>query len=236
MNSKNNFSLNVNGEGFSGPLDLLLSLIDEQKLSLSELSLSQVTEQYLVYLDKMEEKKPEEMADFLVVATRLLLLKSKQLLPQFSLEEDDGPSLEEQLRLYKKFIEVAKKLNKNWISGERAIFRVEPTRKQTEFCPPANLSISSLQQSIEKLLNRIKPPKPLPRTHVDKAVLMKEKINQIRNWLKEKKSFSLSQILNDSKNKTEVIVTFLSLLELVKAKDLLLKQDNNFSDILVEKI
>ena len=236
MNSKNNFSLNVNGEGFSGPLDLLLSLIDEQKLSLSELSLSQVTEQYLVYLDKMEEKKPDEMADFLVVATRLLLLKSKQLLPQFSPEEDEGPSLEEQLRLYKKFIEVAKKLNKNWLSGQRAVFRVEPPRQRTEFYPPENLSISSLQQSMDKLLNRIKPPKPLPKTSIDKAVLMKEKINQIRTWLKEKKSFSLSQILNDSKNKTEVIITFLSLLELVKAKDLLLKQDNNFSDILVEKI
>ena len=72
--------------------------MNEQKLSLSELALSQVTEQYLDYLDKMEEKESEEMADFLVVATRLLLLKSKQLLPQFSSEEDEGPSLEEQLR------------------------------------------------------------------------------------------------------------------------------------------
>jgi len=221
---------------FSGPLDLLLSLIDEQKLSLSELALSQVTEQYLDYLDKMEEKESEEMADFLVVATRLLLLKSKQLLPQFSSEEDEGPSLEEQLRLYKKFIEVAKKLNKNWLEDKRGVFRIEPTRKRNEFYPPTNLSISNLQKSIEKLLHRIKPPKPLPKTHIDKAILMKEKINQIRAWLKEKKSFTLSQILNDSQNKTEVIVTFLSLLELVKIKNLSLKQNNNFSDILIEKI
>ena len=81
------------------------------------------------------------MADFLVVATILLLLKSKQLLPQFSSEEDEGPSLEEQLRLYKKFIEVAKKLNKNLLEGRRGVFRIEPTRKRNEFYPPTNLSI-----------------------------------------------------------------------------------------------
>ncbi len=108
-------------EQFTGPLDLLLSLIDGQKLNISELSLSNVTEQFLNHLDKIENKKPEELADFLVIATRLLFIKSNRLLPQFTLEEDEGPSLEDQLRVYRAFVEASKKLNKRWIFRDHSV-------------------------------------------------------------------------------------------------------------------
>ena len=75
---------------FTGPLDLLLGLINEQKMDISEVSLSKVTEQYLNKLEQMEDKQPEELAEFLLVAARLLFLKSKKLLPQFSPEEEEG--------------------------------------------------------------------------------------------------------------------------------------------------
>src|SRR3989338_1878896 len=99
---------------FSGPLDLLLSLLEESKLNISEVSLSSITEQYLTYLDTLEDNRAEELADFLVVGSRLLLLKSKMLLPQFAPEEDEGTSLEEQLRLYKVFLEASKGVNRLW--------------------------------------------------------------------------------------------------------------------------
>ncbi|HBU07134.1 MAG TPA: hypothetical protein DEB09_03550 [Candidatus Magasanikbacteria bacterium] len=224
-------------EQFEGPLDLLLGLIDDEKLNISELALSQVTEQYLRHLDKIEEKKPEDLADFLVVATKLLFLKSRLLLPQFGVEEDEGPSLEEQLRLYKAFVEASKKLNKSWLdSSIRSVFRVEPPKKPSGFLPPSNFSFESLKESINKLLYRLTPPKPLPRTHIDKSITIKEKIDQIRNLLKKGQSASFSQILNDSKNKTEVIVVFLALLELVKQKTVVLNQGDNFSDIMINKV
>ncbi|MFZ2190509.1 MAG: segregation/condensation protein A [Candidatus Magasanikiibacteriota bacterium] len=224
-------------EQFEGPLDLLLGLIDEEKLNISELALSEVTEQYLHHLDKIEEKKPEDLADFLVVATRLLFLKSRLLLPQFGVEEDEGPSLEEQLRLYKAFVEASKKLNKSWLdSSLRSIFRVEPPKKITGFLPPSNFDLDNLKEAINKLLYRLTPPKALPRTHIDKSISIKEKIDQIRNLLKKGQSTSFSQILSDSKNKTEVIVGFLALLELVKQKTVGLKQSGNFEDILIEKV
>jgi len=220
---------------FSGPLDLLLSLIDDDKLSLSELSLSQVTEQYLGYLDQMEERKPEELADFLVIATKLLLLKSKQLLPQLTLEEEEGASLEDQLRLYKKFVEAAKKLNKQWLNGQRTAFRVEPTRRPTEFIMPDNATVDKMHESLTKLLKRITPLKPLPRITVDKTVLMREKIKNIRNLLSKKGKLSFKEILENSNNRTEIIVCFLSLLELTKKSEASLQQTENFTDIVVEK-
>ncbi len=221
---------------FEGPLDLLLGLLDEKEMNISEVSISQVTEQYLDHLDSLENKKPEELADFLVVATRLLLLKSRNLLPQFGVEEEEGPSLEDQLRLYRSFVEASKKLNKSWLDKKKSVFRKEPPKKLEEFTPPNNLATENLRESIEKLLHRLTPSKPLPETHIDKSVSIKEKINQIRDFIKKNKQTSFSDLLSDSKNKTEVIVGFLALLELVKQKTVVLGQNNNFSDISIKKI
>ena len=229
---KNDFKL----EQFEGPLDLLLGLIDEQKLNISEISISEVTEQYLNHLEEVENKKPEHLADFLVIATKLLFLKSRRLLPQFGVEEDEGPTLEDQLRLYRAFVEASKKLNKKWLDGKRSVFRKEPARTAEEFVPPENLGFENLKESIEKLLYRLTPAKPLPRTHIDKTISIKEKIDYIRQMLKRNKEISFSSLLNGSQNKTEVIVGFLALLELVKQKTVGLKQKNNFSDINIYQV
>lgn len=229
---KTNFQL----EHFSGPLDLLLSLIDEEKLNISDVSLSAVTEQFLNYLERLENKKPEVMADFLVIATRLLLIKSRKLLPQFALEEEEGPSLEEQLRLYKMFVEAAKKLNKRWEDKNHSVFRVEPPRRPESFTPPKNLSLAALQESMVKLLRRLEPPKPLPQTQIDKTVLLEEKVKSIQALLKKSKNVIFSEILDDSQNRTEIIVTFLALLELVKGKEVALKQKKSFEEIMILKM
>lgn len=218
---------------FSGPLDLLLNLIAEEKMNVSEVSLSAVTEQFLNYLEKMENKKPEELADFLLIAARLLLLKSKKLLPQFSPEEEEGPSLEEQLRLYKMFMEAAKKFNKLWENEKRSIFRLEPPRRPREFAPPANLTLAGLRESMIKLLRRLEPLAPLPQSQIDKTVSLEEKIKNIQVLLKKTEDVSFSEIVNGSRNRTEVIIGFLALLELVKQKVVILKQKDNFKDILV---
>jgi len=223
-------------EQFNGPLDLLLSLIDDQKFNISELALSEVTEQFLDYLNKLENKNPEELADFLVVATRLLFIKSNRLLPQFAPEEDEGPSLEEQLRLYRAFVQTSKKLNKLWLDSNRSIFRSEPPRKIKEFVSPENFLVNNLQESFVKLLKKIEPTKPLSRAYIDKNVSIKETIERIRKILKGSKNVSFSSVLQDSKNRTEVIVGFLALLELVKLKSIALKQNKSFSDILINKV
>ena len=221
---------------FSGPLDLLLSLLEESKLNISEVSLSSITEQYLTYLDTLEDNRAEELADFLVVGSRLLLLKSKMLLPQFAPEEDEGTSLEEQLRLYKVFLEASKGVNRLWQADRRSFFRFEPPRRQLQFVAPINLSRDSLRQSMLQLVDRLTPPKPLPETAIDRAVSMKETIDRIRALLKKNRRLSFGELLTSAHNRTEAIVSFLALLELVKQKAVALRQREIFSDIVIEKI
>ncbi len=220
---------------FSGPLDLLLALIQEEKLTITEVSIAKVTEQFLRYLDTLEERRPEELADFLVIAARLLLLKSRTLIPQFGAIEDEGPSLEDQLRLYKDFVEASKLFHKRWLSSVESVFRVEPTQKPLTFVSPTNVTLEVLRKHMLQLITRLTPPKPLPQTHIDKAVSMKQKIDQIRSGLRQAGDVHFHALRADAQNKTEVIVSFLALLELVKMKVISLKQDEGFGDIIVQK-
>ena len=221
---------------FSGPLDLLLNLIGEEKLDISEVSLSTVTEQYLEYLEKIEDKAPEELADFLLVAARLLLLKSKKLLPQFTPEESDGPSLEDQLRLYQAFVQASRKLNKLWVSEVKSFFRIEPPRRPTEFVPPENLGQENLHESLLKLLKRLQPLPELPQTRLEKTTSIKEKIEHIRSLLKKAEKISFTELLESGAGRSEIITSFLALLELVKQENIILTQNDNFTDITVERL
>ena len=230
------FKLHLTEHEFSGPLDVLLTLIQDQKLSISEVSLSKVTEQYLEYLDRLEEKKPEEMVDFLVIAARLLLMKSRALLPLVFPEEEEGPDLAEQLRLYQMFVSASRALNQRWGTTARSYERLEPLHPLIHPVAPGNMTLASVHESMLQLVRRLKPPKPLPETHMDKTVSLKEKIDYIRRLISSKTSVHFSALLNDAHNKTEVIVSFLALLELVKQKALFVHQDTAFADIVLKRV
>lgn len=223
-------------EKFSGPLDLLLSLIKDNKCDISDIALSELTEQYLRYLDTLGENRAEELADFLVVGAKLLFLKSGMLLPQFAPEEEDGESLEQQLKLYKVFVDASRKVNKLWLSLYQSVFRIEPPRKQADFAAPANFSTEAMRQSLLQLIKRLRPLAPLPQTQIDRAISLKERIDKIRKLINTNKKIDFFSLLENAQNKTEVIVSFLALLELVKQKAIIFKQENTFSDILIEKI
>lgn len=222
---------------FSGPLDVLLALLDQKKMHITEIALSAVTEQYIEYLDTLSGEREQEIADFLVVATKLLLLKSRSLLPQlFPEEEREGPSLEEQLRLYRRFAEASRELNRRWEGEQCAIFRKEPPRRLETVALPAGLTLERVHESMVQLLDRIRPPKPLPKTHIDRSVSIKEKIREIQAVLKNTKSARFFGLIRDKKNRTEVIAGFLALLELAKRKEVDIKQGAAFSDIVIHHI
>lgn len=221
---------------FSGPLDLLLNLIEEQKLPITEVSISTVTEQYLEYLTSLEQESPDEIADFLVIASRILLMKAKAILPMFLPEEENGPSLEDQLRIYKKFVEASRLLNKSWLGPFRSFFRLEPVRKAEGFVPPENVTVKSVHKSMLNIVARLKPPKPLPQMEMDKTVSIKEVIERIKNLLKSHKQFDFHKSLKEKDNKTEMIIGFLALLELVKQQIVHLDQQSHFGDIMVKKV
>lgn len=229
--------LSVSLKQFDGPLDLLLSLITSKELDISEIALGEVTEQFLVSIDQLDEAKPELLADFLVVASRLLVMKSRSLLPQFAPEEEDGPGLAEQLKLYKAFVEASKVLAKQWDDKRRSYFRVEPPQKHEEFVPPENVETGMLRVIMVQLVKRLAPSKPLPQVQIDRTISIKQRIKDIRVLLKKKRTILFSDLLaNEFQNKSEVIVGFLALLELVKQQQAMLKQDEMFGDITVRAV
>lgn len=223
-------------EKFEGPLDLLLQLIDEQKLSITEVALSDITEQFIKYLDKLESERPEALADFLVIATKLVYLKSRTLLPYLQPEVDEGPSLADQLKMYQQYVEASKKIEQLWNAGKVAYGRIEPPVKLKEFVLPTNSQANDLRDSFEKLLARLKPINPLPRVNIDRGISVKERVAALWQILKTQKSFNFKNILEQAESRTEVIVTFLAVLDLLKEAKASAHQMNAFGDMEIIKI
>lgn len=223
-------------EKFEGPLDLLLQLVDQEKLSITEIALAKVTEQFFSYLDKLEKNRPEELADFLVVAARLIYLKSHSLLQYaYPEEEESGPGLADQLKLYKQYVEASRVVNSLWEANKISYGRIEPPIKNKEFVLPVNAAKENLYDSMVFLLGRLRPLEPLPKVTIDHSISIKQKMDSIRNLLKSGKELSFKNILSSAQNKTEVIVSFLAILELVKQRSVQFKQTNSFEDFLIAR-
>jgi segregation and condensation protein A len=223
-------------EKYSGPLDLLLQLIDQQKLEITEVSISDVTDQYLKHLESMENVDPEELADFLVLAGRLLLLKSKALLP-YLVTEEEPDDLEAQLKMYKEFIEASKKVEAMLLENNFCFSRTRPPQKtEIEFAPPKGLKTSELKQVFLTVLKRLDPLVKLPKQAIERTVSLQQKIFEIKDFLGKQKNIGFKHLISKSKNRTEVIIHFLAILELLKQEHLQVKQKGSFDDILIEKI
>ena len=223
-------------EKFQGPLDLLLQLIEQEKMNISEISLANVTEQFFDYLKTVEDRRPEELADFLVIATRLVYLKSRQLLPYLYPEADEGPSLAEQLKLYQRYAEASKVVERLWRRGLVAYGHIEPVPVRREFAPPLKLGASDLHAAMTLLIGRLKPLRPLPQVTIDHSVSVRQQVEQIFFKLKELKKFHFSDILKSAQNRTEVIVSFLAILELVKQSKAAIQQGKAFEEMEIRRV
>ena len=231
---------------FEGPLDLLLHLIEQEKLDISEVSLVAVTDQYLKTIEQLEELAPGALADFLVVASRLLYIKSAHLLPKppskDDEEEDTGDNLVRHLLEYRQFKRAAGELRSRE-EGARLFVRPPTTIELGELTqqPPefGELDVTLLQKALKRALARIPvappPPKVQPYT-----VTVAERIESVRSLLAEARQ-SLQQatqlsffgLLSESTSRMEIIVTFLAVLELVKQREVVARQDATFGEIVL---
>jgi len=224
-------------DNFQGPLDLLLQLIEESNLDITEVSIAQVADQFMEYLESVEEKNPEELADFLVVASRLLLIKSKVLLPSLDLgNEETGDDLEKQLKIYKEFYDASKNIEKILLQ-KKVLFAREkiPIDIDVIFNPPKNIDNNKLKKIFLEVLKEIEPIIRIPKKAMLRAVSIKEKINQIANKISQGLT-NFDELIADAKDRTEVIITFLGLLELVKKRTASVKQDDKFGEITIENL
>ena len=223
---------------FEGPLDLLLGLIEGQKLEITQISLASVTEQFLSYMKGNTNLKPQEMADWLVVAAKLLVIKSKALLPALDLspeEEQEATSLAWQLYQYKLFKEAAKILGQQDAKRRQGWGRHTAFVEKISFYPDPNVNLGALQQVMRFLAKSLEEIAKLPRKVLEEVVTISEKIEHLQKIIHEKVVFKLKELMSGAKSKTEIIVTFLALLELVKQKILSVDQEAVFSDILVKR-
>lgn len=229
----------VKVEQFEGPLDLLLQLIEEAKLDITSVSLAKVTEQYIDILNKSAEKvAASELADFLVVAARLLLIKSKALLPFLQWDEDDETEdLSKQLKIYKEYLEATRIISK-MVHAKRFSFARQKLLVKAEvgFAPPPGLVQDDLRKTFQSILSGIEPFLKLQSDTIRKTIDIQEKIQSIRERIYREATTNFSEIIKEAKDKTEVIVSFLALLELIKQRVITVRQSDNFSDITVEKL
>ncbi|MCL5667262.1 MAG: segregation/condensation protein A [Patescibacteria group bacterium] len=223
---------------FEGPLDLLLNLIEQQKLDITQIALAQVTEQFLQYIRQLEQIDPTALADYLAIAAKLLVIKSKAILPTLEVEqeeEDAGTDLEAKLLLYKQFKEVAKYLHKLDNRRRQSFGRTLTFEQKISFFPDPNTTTEALHASILAVLTGLKELDNLPKAKIREAISIQEKIDHLRVLLSSQVETKLSDLLKNAKNKSEAIVTFLALLELIKQRIFTANQETLFTDITIKK-
>ncbi|MFH1111591.1 MAG: segregation/condensation protein A [Patescibacteria group bacterium] len=226
-------------EKFQGPLDVLLQLIEQEKLDITEVSLAQVTDQYIKYLKTATELNPDEVADFLVVAAKLLLIKSRVLLPMLNLGgEEEEKDLERQLKIYKEFLEASKVINRMWNRQQVMYAREKPLilKDEPKFTPPRGLTSSILKEVWEMVIKKIEPIIKLPQTTLTKVISINEKIQELKKRILAKAHLNWYTFVAEAKDKIELIVSFLALLELVKQREIIVKQAELFQDISITSL
>ncbi|MFC1662743.1 segregation and condensation protein A [Patescibacteria group bacterium] len=221
---------------FEGPLDLLLNLIEDRELEISQISLAAVTDQYISLLRQAEDANPEELSDFLVVAAKLLLIKSKSLLPQLEKEaEDEGYRLEQQLKMYKAFLDASKEIQGQIATKRYSYYRETSILIEPVFNPPKKLKLADLAEVFKNVISEVEPYLAPPPEAVMRTVNIEEKINQIKNLIFDQSFVNFSTLLKTTKSKMDVIITFLALLELVKQRSVAVVQKDMFNEIEIQK-
>ena len=234
------YSIKINE--FEGPLDLLLHLIKESNINIVDIEINEITKQYLDYINKMEELNINVAASYLVMAAELMEIKSKSLLPT---EEDDSEEDEEEVSresLINKLLEYEKYKNmvdtfKNMEQVRQNIY-VKAPEKVSNYVDELivnndDTTVDDLLDAFKKFLERIEREKPITTKITTKEYSIKERKKNIRNILREKKKVHFNDLFEE-KNVAYIVVTFLSILEMTKEKEIIIKQDNNFDDITIE--
>ena len=224
---------------YEGPLDLLLSLIERAELDITAVSLATVTDQYLHYLSGLENAHPDEISGFLVIAAKLVLIKSEALLPRPPAhepgEEDVAESLVEQLKLYKRYKEIGGWLQERVERGLRTYLRVAPPPKVEPKLDLSDLTPEKLQTAALRVFAREKEKLALSTVIAAPRVTIREKIDLISKTLKRISQARFHGLLGDKATRLEVVVTFLALLELIKRYRVAVIQEDLFGDISIER-
>lgn len=231
-------------ENFEGPLDLLCHLIDKNKMDIYDINLSEITDQYIDYINKMEKMNLEVTSEFLVMASTLLYLKSKNLLP--SQVEDEKELTEEELlqRIieYKKYKEITKKLNEMYENNNKIVCKL-PEKIEL---PKQNVEVNYEKEKIAEIYSQIiaknasrlnQNAKNIEKIAITETYTVTDKVKEMFRELLHHKKFVFNNLFHNKKcSKPEIVTAFTGLLELSRKNKVLTNQEELFGNILVEKI
>lgn len=228
----------IKTEVFEGPLELLLNLIEKRKLFISDISLAQVADDYIEHINKQGDFPMAHTADFILVASTLVLIKSKSLLPTLDLSSEEQESiddLEKRLKLHQMMkglsLHITKQFGKNVMYPKTLSKSVEPV-----FSPDEDLSVSKIKEGIMSVLHNLpKKAVAIPKKVVEKVISLEEVIENLAERVSKNLRMSFKEFSGIGKEeKVNVIVSFLAMLELVKQGAISVSQDERFSDITIE--
>jgi segregation and condensation protein A len=224
---------------FEGPLDLLLHLIEREELDITKVALAQVTDQYLAYLAILKEIEVEFLTDFLVVAAKLLFIKSQALLPTpppslvDEEEEDIGAQLAHQLRVYKQFKIVAQTLRQREANGLKSFIRMALPPKFEPRLAVGEVTLDDLVAAVHQALE-VRPADPAVSEVVSPiTVTIGQQMTLIRDELTHRTQINFRHLLGQAASRVEIIATFLAVLELIKQYVIEVRQDTSFGDIVI---
>lgn len=225
---------------FNGPLDLLLHLIERQELDITTISLVNVTEQYLQQIERLKENKMEQLIDFLVVAARLVLIKSRALLPETPIviegeeeEEDPAEALVRQLKLYKQFKTAAHWLGQLEDAGLHTYLRVAPPPKVESKLDMSGVTLYKLITAVKNALERAEEREESVSIIQPRRITIEGQMNKLRRWTTQHTGFEFRQLLS-SNSRIEISITLLALLELIKRREITVHQETLFGPIFIE--
>lgn len=234
---------NIQLQVYEGPLDLLYDLISKHKIEIKDISIIEITKQYLSYLEMLDKMDLEITSEFITMASKLLEIKSKYLLYKQKDDEEEDPRLEliEKLEEYRKFKLASQEIKGNIDYTRELFFRRKEEIIIDDKIDLEEISIEAIKNILPHILkvktfeeDEVKTDKKLNKIVRGKIVSVEEKIIYIRDIIREKAEIKFKSIISTC-DKDEVIATFLSILELIKSKEIIVEQDVFFDDILIKK-
>lgn len=227
----------VKTEVFEGPLELLLDLIEKRKLFINEISLSQIADDYIARLKELEKLPVDFVSNFLIVASTLVLIKSKSILPTLSLTQEetgDIQELEDRLREYQRTRELS--VHVRQLFGARKVFPQGHVRRQEiKWSPSAEITPSGIFVAMQNILTNLPKKVSLPKIIVKKVISLEEMMDRLTKRITGNLKLNFHDFSGKGKEeKVTIIVSFLAMLELVKQGVIAVTQEQHGGDILME--
>ena len=227
----------VKTDVYEGPLDLLLTLIEKRKLHINDISLAAVTDDYISHVNKLKEFPISKSAHFILVASTLLLIKSKSLLPSLALSEEEEESIEDlerRLKVYRRIRELSGHIQERF--GRQILFSRTPNQKiEPFFSPFENLSCTAMHSGIQTVMKNRPRKEKMKEAIVQKVISLEMMVEKLTKRIEQNLKMSFREFSKLEKDKRiHVIVSFLAMLELVKQGIITVVQESHFSDIVME--